>query len=144
MSNTPAPQFNPVQERLVEIMQKKTQNLDLIFFRLVVSYFFCKIASMMRTHIVLPGEENIPVNMYVINLAPSGSGKGHSIRMMETKVINGFRNEFLNKTFPTIAETTLATIGARRSVKNRSDPDSELAIAEAEGTAWRMTSARPS
>jgi hypothetical protein len=132
MTDTKTLQFNPIQERLVEIMKKKTQNLDPIFFRLVVSYFFCKIASMMRTYIVLPGEENIPVNMYVINLAPSGSGKGHSIRMMENKVINGFRNEFLNKTFPTISETTLAKIGSRRSVKNRSDPDTELAIAEAE------------
>ena len=124
--------FNPIQERLVEIMQKKTQNEDPIFFRLVVSYFFCKLASMMRTHIVLPGDEHIPVNMYAINLANSGSGKGHSIRVMETKVINGFRHEFLNKTFPNIAENTLATIAARRALTNRSDPDGELAIAESE------------
>lgn len=133
MTNLPEPSpFNPIQERLVEIIQKKTQNEDPIFFRLVVSYFFCKIASMMRTYIVLPGDEHIPVNMYVINLANSGSGKGHSIRVMETKVINGFRNEFLNKTFPAISENTLATIAARRALKNKSDPDGELAIAESE------------
>ena len=74
MTTTP---FNPIQERLVEIMQKKTQNDDPMFFRLVVGYFFCKIASMMRTHIMLPGDEHIPVNMYAINLANSGSVKGH-------------------------------------------------------------------
>ena len=129
MTNTP---FNPIQERLVEIMQKKTQNDDPMFFRLVVAYFFCKIASMMRTHIMLPGDEHIPVNMYAINLANSGSGKGHSIRVLETKVINGFRHEFLNKTFPNIADNTLATIAARRALTNKSDPDGELALAEAE------------
>lgn len=129
---TPNPQFNPIMERLVEIMQKKTQNLDSIFFRLVVSYFFCKLASMMRTYVVLPGEETVPVNMYAINLASSGSGKGHSIRLMETKVINGFRHEFLNATFPTLSEQTLSNIAMRRAVKNRSDPDRELALCEGE------------
>jgi len=125
-------QFNPIQERLVEIIQKKTQNLDPAFFRIVVSYFFCQVASMMRTHIVLPGEEVIPVNMYVIDLANSGSGKGHSIRLMETRVMNGFRNEFLDNTFPALAETTMAIIGNRRAIKNGKDPDKETLLVKSE------------
>lgn len=124
--------FHPAQEQLVDIIQKRVQNDDSIFFRLIVSYYFVKVASMMRTSVVLPGHRGIPVNMYVINLSPSGSGKGHSQRLIEDHVLKQFRSNFLRKTFPKAAEKHIAKIALRRSVTNKTDPDYETIQAKAE------------
>jgi hypothetical protein len=37
--------FHPKMEKIVDILRKKTQNEDPVFFRLMVSYFFSKMAS---------------------------------------------------------------------------------------------------
>ena len=114
--------FHPTMEKVVDILRKKTQNQNPMFFRLVVSYFFAKLASMMRTHVVLADDQIIPVNMYAINLAPSGSGKGHSINIMEENVIAGFRHKFLNETFPTKADQRIKEIAVRRAHRDAEDP----------------------
>jgi hypothetical protein len=113
-------------EKLVEILKKKTQNEDPMFFRLVVSYFFAKLASMMRTHVVLADDQNIPVNMYAVNLAPSGSGKGHSVNIMEKDVISGFRKKFLDETFPLRADKRIKKIALQRARRDQEDPDEVL------------------
>lgn len=118
--------FNPTQEHLVEILQAQTQNSENLFFRLTTAYFFTKLASMMRTFIKIPGRDIIPVSMYVINLSLSGSGKGHSINIIEDQVINGFRDRFLNQTFPLKAEMNLDKISIKRANKKGTDPATEL------------------
>lgn len=128
-SNLP---FHPTMEKLVDILCKKTQNEDPVFFRLVVSYFFCKLASMMRTNINTVGTEVVPVNMYAINLAPSGSGKGHSIGIIEEQVIHKFRHEFLEVTFPAVADCNIAKLALARQQKLQSDGDEELVRAQME------------
>jgi hypothetical protein len=110
---------------------KKTQNEDPVFFRIMVAYFFSKIASMMRVHVEL-ADQTLPVNMYAINLAPSGSGKGHSISIIEDSVIGAFRQRFLNHTFPQVADRQLMKIANRRAVRDKTDPDMELERARAE------------
>lgn len=123
--------FEPM-EKMVKIVQDRVQNKDSIFFRLILSYYFAKIASMMRCSVELPGHRTIPVNFYGINLSPSGSGKGHSIRLIEDAVINQFRQQFLRKTFPHMAKKYIEKIALRRSIMNNTDPDTEKLQAEAE------------
>lgn len=118
--------YHPTMERVVDILRKKTQNQNPMFFRLVVSYFFAKVASMMRTHVVLADDQIIPVNMYAINLAPSGSGKGHSINIMEENVIAGFRKRFLEDTFPAKADQRIQKIAYQRANRDGEDPDEVL------------------
>jgi len=124
--------FHPTMEKIVDLLRRKTQNEDPIFFRLMVSYYFCKLASMMRCSVQIAETQKIPINMYAINLAPSGSGKGHSINIIEDQVINAFRHKFLETTFPLVAERNLAEIAVRRAQKNASDQDDELVRAQME------------
>jgi len=124
--------FHPTMEKVVDILRKKTQNEDPIFFRLVVSYFFSKIASMMRVHVQLADNQKIPVNMYAINLAPSGSGKGHSIAVIEENIISAFRTKFLEITFPQVAAKRLLKLANQRAVRDNTDPSEELERAVAE------------
>jgi hypothetical protein len=119
-------------ERIVDIMRKKTQNQDPVFFRLMVSYHFSKVASMMRTRVALSDDQIVPCNMYGINLAPSGSGKGHSTNIIEEEVLSGFRKRFLEHTFPTIAEKRLTKLANQRAIRDQTDPDMELDRARAE------------
>jgi len=128
-SNLP---FNPGMERLVEHLMDKTQNEDPQFFRLMVSYYYCKVASMMRCNVQFAQSQTIPVNMYAINMAPSGAGKGHSIGIIEEDVIGRFRTKFLEETFPQIAERNLNRIGIKRARKNQSDEAEEVTRAQME------------
>lgn len=132
MKNYSEMPFHPTMERVVNILRKKTQNEDPMFFRLVVSYFFCKLASMMRTNIQITPDQLVPINMYAINLAPSGSGKGHSITILEEQVIGNFRHKYLEHTFPEIAERNLAKLALARAKKLQTDPDEETTRAQME------------
>ena len=107
--------FNAQQEQLVEILTKKTQNDDRVFFRIMVSYYFCKMASMMRTNVKIAETQIIPINMYAMNLAPSGSGKGHSMNIIEDDIIGQFKHSFLDSTFPQIAGQNLARLAIKRA-----------------------------
>jgi hypothetical protein len=124
--------FNQQQEQLVDILMRKTQNDDPVFFRLMVSYYFCKIASMMRANVKIADSQIIPVNMYAINLAPSGSGKGHSMNILEDQVIGSFKHDFLETTFPQEADKNIAKLAIQRARRNQTDDDEELKAAQYE------------
>lgn len=124
--------FHPTTEEIVTILMNKTQNKNPLFFRILTSYFMSKIASMMRVNVDVPGTGSIPVNMYAINLATSGSGKGHSINVLETQVIHKFKHKFVNKTLPAVAEKHLSKQALRRSNRRNTNPDDELAKINAE------------
>jgi len=117
--------FEPA-EKLVKILMQKTQNNNPLFFRVLVAYYFSKVASMMRTDIKTHDRGIIPVSLYALNLASSGHGKGHSTNIVEEQVINQFRERFLNETFPLISEKNIAKISLARAVKNDVDPDEML------------------
>lgn len=104
-------------EKLVRVLMQKTQNKNPLFFRLLVAYSFCKIASMMRIGIKTHDRGVIPVSMYVMNLATSGSGKGFSTNIVEEQVTHKFRKRFLETTFLEIAEQNLAAITVKRALK---------------------------
>lgn len=124
--------YHPVMEEVVRILSAKTQNQNPVFFRLNVSYYFSKVASMMRTNVALGDSQIIPVNMYAINLAPSGSGKGHSTNIIEEHIIGEFREQFLDVTFPEIAQKNIAKIACSRALRDGTDDKTELARCTAE------------
>jgi hypothetical protein len=118
--------FHPTSEKLVEILCKKAQNDNPLFFRVLVGYYFCMMASMMRTVVATHDRGDIPVNMYALNLSPSGTGKGLSTNVMENSVIHQFRQRFLEETFPVLAEQNLPKLAVKRANRKGTDPDEEL------------------
>jgi hypothetical protein len=114
--------FGPV-EKLAEILMTKVQSTDPLFFRILVSYYFTKVASMMRCNIKTLDRGDVPVSMYAINLALSGHGKGHSTNIVEEQVINEFRERFLESTFPAISDIELAKLAQKRAQNTGGDPD---------------------
>lgn len=118
--------YHPTGEQLVGILRDRTQRDDSLFFRLLVSYYFCLAASQMRCSIDTPDRGEIPVNMYVLNLAPSGYGKTMATNLMEEQVLHLFRHRFLEETFPILADENLPKLANKRAVRKSSDPDDEL------------------
>lgn len=106
-----------------------------MFFRISVAYYFAKVASSMHTTIKTHDRGIIPVNVYAINLATSGFGKGHSTNIMEEQVINQFRERFVEETFDQVAATNLARLAIKRSAKKSTDEAEELAKVEREFSA---------
>lgn len=124
--------YFPTSEKLVEILCQKTQNTNPLFFRVLVGYYFSKVASMMRTNIKTHDRGILPVNMYAINLAVSGQGKGHSTNIIEDQVINQFKDRFIDDTFYHISKANLIKIANTRAAKKSEDPDDEIIRVEKE------------
>jgi hypothetical protein len=118
--------YHPVAEDLVKILCQKTGSEEKIFFRVLVAYYFTKITSMMRVNIKTHDRGEIPINMYAINLAPSGLGKGYSTNIVEEQVIHKFRERFLAETFAASAEANLQKLAAERGAKKDIDPEVEI------------------
>jgi hypothetical protein len=110
-------------ESLVNILMKKTHTKDPLFFRVLVAYHFAKVASMMRCSIDTPDRGEIPVNIYALNLAPSGFGKGKATNIIEEHVMKRFKDAFTNNTFNTIADGSLTKLAVARARKYSLDPD---------------------
>jgi len=117
--------YNATAEKIVDVLVEKVQNSQRDFFRILVAYYFAKIASNMRIKIDDPTRGKIPINLYAINLATSGQGKGHSTNIIEDEVIEGFRSKFVEETFPTIAENNLVALAAKRAPKNNNSTEVE-------------------
>lgn len=119
--------YHPMSEKLVEVLQTKTQNSNPLFFRVIVAYYLAMITSHMRVSIKgWAGKGTIPVNLYAIALSPSGSGKGHSTSLVENEVINNFKELFLNHTFPITAEQHCDQLSIKRANRNGTDANDEL------------------
>ena len=78
----------------------------------------------MRTNIKTHDRGTIPINLYAINLAASGSGKGYSTNIVEERVINRFKDHFLNYTFPSVSDKNLNKLAVYRAARiPNGDPD---------------------
>lgn len=119
-------EYHPTSEQLVSILQDHTQRDDSLFFRLLVGYYFSLAASQMRCIINSPDLGETPVNMYVLNLAPSGYGKTMGTNLMEEQVLHQFRQRFLDETFPILAQQNLPRLANKRAIRKGTDPDEEL------------------
>lgn len=118
-------EHHPVADKLVSILCSRTQNTEPLFFRVLVAYYFSVVAAQMRCLIATPDRGDIPVNMYALNLSPSGTGKGHSTSILEDEVLYQFRERFLEETFPLLAEINLPKLAQKRASKKGGDPDEE-------------------
>lgn len=123
---------NPILEDIVDVLCNKTQNVDKGFFRAEVAYFLAKMASSQRAVIITKDRGEIPVNIYALALATSGFGKGHSVNIVETEFMTGFKRRFMEDTFPVIAEENLWKIANARALRNVTDQQEEYDKAEAE------------
>lgn len=119
-------EYHSTSEQLVDILRNHTQRDDSLFFRLLVGYYFSLAASQMRCSISSPDRGEIPINMFALNLAPSGYGKTMGTNLMEEQVLHLFREKFLEYTFPTLADTNLPKLALKRASKLGTDPDEEL------------------
>ena len=119
-------EYHPTSEQLVNVLRERTQRNDSLFFRVLVGYYFCLAASQMRCNIDTPDRGEIPVNMYTLNLAPSGYGKTMATNLLEEQVLHQFRYRFLEETFPILAETNLPKLAVKRASRKGTDPDEEL------------------
>ena len=66
--------YHPTADKIVELLCEKTQNTNPKFFRVMVSYYLCKMAATMRVKILSKDRGLIPINLYAINLGISGIG----------------------------------------------------------------------
>lgn len=116
---------NQIIEDIVDVLCNKTSNTDRFFYRIEAAYFLSKMAAAQRVVINTKDRGEIPVNTYAICLAQSGFGKGHSVNIMETEFINGFKNKF-KETFEIISEKHLHDLATDISAKKNTDFDEEF------------------
>ena len=67
--------YDPVTEMLTDIMCAKTQNSERMFFRIANSYYWGLLASQMHVTVEGWGGSKLPINIYAMNLSPSGTGE---------------------------------------------------------------------
>lgn len=125
-------EHHPLAEKLTKILCEKTQNNNPNWFRILVAYYFSKVASMMRTNIDTRDRGVLPVNMYALNLAPSGFGKGLATNIVEEEVINQFKENFLHTTLPAVSEKNLSKMAVTRALAKACNEDDELKRVESE------------
>ena len=118
--------YHLMSEQITDIMCQRTQNANPMFFRIQTAYQLSKCTSMMHVKVHAKDRGVLPINMYAINLAVSGQGKGFSTTILEDEVINNFRSVFNDQTFPLITEENLAKLAVRRANVKGEDPDAEL------------------
>ena len=100
-------EHHPAIDEITEVLCNRTQNTDKGFFRTEVAYFLAKIASNMRATVITKDRGHLPVNLYALALASSGFGKGHSMNIMESDLLIGFKKRFMEETMPIISEKHL-------------------------------------
>lgn len=117
--------YDPVTEQLTDIMCAKTQNNERMFFRIANSYYWGVLASQMHAVIEGWGSSKLPINIYAMNLSPSGTGKGYSTGLMEDSVIQRFRSSFMENTFPLAAENNIRRLANDRAARKGTTFDDE-------------------
>ena len=117
---------HPVVEDISEVLCAKTQNTDRQFFRVSIAYFLAKMASNQRAVVHTKDRGEIPINMYALNLATSGYGKGHSVNIIEQEFIRPFREKFVEETMPVIAEKEMNERADKKAIQNQTDHETEL------------------
>jgi hypothetical protein len=116
-------EYHPTAEKIVETLCKKTQNPNRRFYRVVLSYYLAKMAATMRVNVETRHRGVIPVNLYCINLAPSGQCKGFSTNLIEDHLIQNFETVFMEQTLPVISDENLAKLAVKRAYLKNEDPD---------------------
>ena len=112
-------------EEIATLLAKTSGNSNASFFRVIVVYFLAQIASSMRTNIKTDIMGIIPVNLFAIALAPSGFGKGSSIKIFEKNFLTGFKQRYLRETFPAVSKKSIYDLAVQTSVLKQTDEQKE-------------------
>lgn len=118
--------FHPVAEKIAQHLCAYCENDAPSYYRIITSYFIGKAASQMRTTVKLYNQKPLPVNIYAINLAPSGAGKTKSMSFLEEDVFGLFFDRFENELLPYATEQNLSRLASQRAVRNNTDIDAEM------------------
>jgi hypothetical protein len=113
-------------EEIADVLCNRTQNNDRSFFRIITAYFLSVMAATMRAKLSTKDRGEIPVNTYALAFSPSGSGKGHSVGIIENEIIKGFRNTFLETTLPVISEANMWKMAMSRAARNGTTEQEEF------------------
>jgi hypothetical protein len=125
---------HPMVEEIVDVLCNKTQNTDRSFFRVMVCYFAGKVASSMRATVVTQDRGEVPVNVYALSLAVSGSGKGFSVNVLEGEIMQGFKDRFMTDTFPMMADAHMWSLANARAAKKNTPAEDEKTKLDGEFT----------
>ena len=125
-------QYDPLVEKITNSICAKLGTSEKGFFRNHATYYLATLAGMMRVNYQIPGFDPEPANVFAINLAPSGFGKGFSTLLIENRVIKEFYHEYMNVLFPYFTETGLEQLSVDRCTRKGSDPDTEKLSVEKE------------
>jgi hypothetical protein len=119
--------FHETSEKIVEILCHKTQNYNPEFFRILVAYHLTKMPAMMRVKVRSKDRKTVPINMYAINLASSGQGKGYATGILEDHIMQKFRTHFTEQTCPSVSDASLQQLAAKRAyLLGEEEPDDTL------------------
>lgn len=119
-------QYHPLSEKIAKMMSDITQNTNMHTFRTMITYYFGMLASQMRANVIGWQSAKLPINIYVISLSESGTGKGFTTNKMEQDIIYKFRDLFISETFPNQAMSNIYDMATARARRNPSlDPAEE-------------------
>lgn len=122
----------PIMEKIVDIITLKTQSHIPELYRVLVVYYFATLAGMMRTNVSSKDRGCVPINVYALNLATSGTGKGASMGIMENEIISKFRTNFTNYTLPTLIKDNILLLAQERAIIAGTSVEIESKIIEKE------------
>lgn len=121
-------EYHETSEKLAQHLCAHCENNSPTFFRVITSYFLGKIASQMRASVKLHNQSTLPINLYAVDLAPSGAGKTKAMNFLEEDVCGLFTERFKDELLPYATEQHIKKLAVRRAAKNQTDPDEELEI----------------
>lgn len=105
----------PLLDSTVKALISKTGQTEPHFFRVLVAYFFSLISANMHVSVRTPDRGDLPINLFAINLASSGFGKGHSVSILSESVMKPFMDMFMNNTLPIVIDARKNELAAKRS-----------------------------
>lgn len=114
-------EHHPALEEISQFLCTKTQNVDTPFFRVMAAYFLTKCVSSLRISLRTQDRGVIPINTYVIALAPSGAGKGYSVNTLENNLLGGFAEKFVSEVMPLVAEDTIHELATKKALQSQDD-----------------------
>lgn len=110
--------LNDKVERLVNSVAKQIPNPNHDLIRIMVTFYLNLVASSLNTKVVALEEARgtLPVNMYSIVIANSGTGKTYTSNILEEQVLNHFIDKLTTELIPTYKD-----LWVEREVKKESD-----------------------
>jgi len=120
------PYYKPLED-IVDVLVQRTGSSDRSFYRNLVNFYLCQIASNMRCNIIYMDKGVLPVNFYGISFATSGFSKGFSNNIMVEQVVGGFRKEFTKVTYPYISNFWLEKTANKTANNKGTEFDDEMA-----------------